>query len=137
MQITTYLQFQGSCAEAFAFYAKLFDGKVTTAMTFGGSPMAEHMPPEWRDKIMHSELKLGSSMLMGTDAPPDRFQAGQGFSVAITLDDIGRAERIFAALAEGGKVRMPLQQTFWAARFGDVVDRFGTPWMISAGTPQG
>ena len=80
---------------------------------------------------MHATLNIGDQTLGGSDAPPDRFQTPQGFYVAIALTDPTEAERIFAALAEGGRVDMDLQQTFWAKRFGMLSDRFGIPWMIN------
>ena len=80
---------------------------------------------------MHIALKAGNSVLMGSDAPPDRFKAPQGFSVNIAVDEPADAERIFAALSDGAKIGMPIQQTFWAARFGMLVDRYGVPWMIN------
>jgi PhnB protein len=80
---------------------------------------------------MHVRLEVGDSVLMGSDAPPDRYKPPQGFSVNIAVEKPEEAERIFHALAEGGNVGMPLQQTFWAARFGMVVDRFGIPWMVN------
>jgi PhnB protein len=80
---------------------------------------------------MHVHLNLGSQGLMGADSPPDSYQKPQGMSVTINLKDVAQSERIFNALAEGGNVTMPLQQTFWATKFGMVTDRFGTPWLIN------
>ena len=91
-----------------------------------------NVPPEWGKKIMHVALNLGSEYLMGSDTPPQYYKPPQGFSVSLSVDGTSDAERIFNALAEGGTVGMPLQQTFWAARFGMVTDRFGIPWMISS-----
>jgi PhnB protein len=97
----------------------------------GESPMAEQVPPEWRDRIMHARLVVGDKVLMGSDAPPDHYEQPRGFSVSIGIDDPGEAERIFQAMAEKGTVRMPLQKTFWALRFGMLVDQFGIPWMVN------
>jgi PhnB protein len=132
MQLMTYLTFDGTCREAFTFYAKVLDGRVTTMMTHGDSPMADQTTPELRDKVMHAELTVGDQMLFGTDGMGP-YRKPQGFSVTIAIDDVARAQRIFQALSEGGEVRMPFEETFWAKGFGDLVDRFGTPWMISAG----
>ena len=96
-----------------------------------GSPAEEHVPAEWRSKIMHARLVLGDQVLMASDAPPGRQDAMKGFSVSLNVDTTAEAERIYGALAENGTVTMPIQQTFWAARFGMLVDRFGTPWMIN------
>ncbi len=80
---------------------------------------------------MHARMTVGEHVLMASDAPPDRFQAMQGFTVCLGIDDPAEAERVFHALADGGTVQMPIQKTFWAARFGMVTDRFGTPWMVN------
>ena len=131
MQLNPYLTFDGQCEAAFKFYEKVLGGKIEAMMTYGSSPMAEQTPADWRNKIMHARLTVGEKMLMASDAPPDRREAMKGFSVTISLDDPGQAERIFHALSEKGTVQMPIQQTFWAARFGMLVDQFGTPWMIN------
>ena len=131
MQLNPYLTFDGQCEAAFKFYENVLGGKIEAMMTYGSSPMAEQTPADWRNKIMHARLTVGEKMLMASDAPPDRREAMKGFSVTISLDDPGQAERIFHALSEKGTVQMPIQQTFWAARFGMLVDQFGTPWMIN------
>jgi PhnB protein len=131
MQLNPYLTFDGRCEAAFKFYEKVLGGKIEAMMTYGSSPMAEQTPADWRNKIMHARLTVGDKMLMASDAPPDRREAMKGFSVTISLDDPGQAERIFHALSEKGTVQMPIQKTFWAARFGMLVDQFGTPWMIN------
>jgi PhnB protein len=131
MQINPYLNFDGTCREAFTFYAGLFGGEIGMMMTWGESPMAGEMPPEMRDRVMHVSLSLGPTTLMGSDAPPDRFQPAQGIWVSLSLDDEAEAERLFAGLSDGGSVAMALEPTFWAKRFGMVTDRFGTPWMLN------
>jgi len=131
MQLNPYLTFDGRCEAAFKFYEKVLGGKIEAMMTYGSSPMAEQTPADWRNKIMHARLTVGDKMLMASDAPPDRREAMKGFSVTISLDDPGQAERIFHALSEKGTVQMPIQKTFWTARFGMLVDQFGTPWMIN------
>jgi len=131
MQIDPYLLFNGNCEEAFKFYEKCFGGKIEGMMTHGASPMAAQVPQEWHNKIIHARLVVDGQVLMGSDAPPQHFQQPQGFSVSIGVKQVAEAERIFQALAENGKVKMPIQQTFWAVRFGMLVDRFGIPWMVS------
>ncbi len=131
MQFETYLHFDGDCEDAFKFYQQCFGGKIEAMLPHAGSPVECSVPAEWRNKIMHARLIIGDAALMGCDAPPNHFETPKGFSVALHISDPAEAERIFQALEKGGKVRMPLQQTFWAARFGMVVDRFGTPWMIN------
>jgi PhnB protein len=122
-----YLSFNGQCEAAFKFYEQCLSGKIVAMITHAGTPAEEHVPSEWRNKILHARLIVGDEVLMGSDAPPDRYEEPKGFSVALGIDDPADAERIFHALAEKGTVRMPMQQTFWTIRFGMLVDRFGIP----------
>jgi PhnB protein len=134
MKLNPYLMFNGQCETAFKFYEQCLGGEITAMMTYGEAPepaMVERTPVEWRSKIMHTNLKFGDQELMGSDSPPEYHEEAKGFSVSIILSDPVEAERIFHALAENGTVRMPFQQTFWAYRFGMLVDQFGTPWMIN------
>jgi PhnB protein len=131
MRLNPYLTFNGDCAAAFEFYARCLGGKIEAMMTHRGSPMEAQTAPEWLDKVMHARLVVDGDVLMGSDSPPDYFQQPQGFSVTINVDDPSKADRVFAALSEGGQVRMPIQETFWAKRFGMLVDRFGVPWMVN------
>lgn len=133
MQLNPYLSFNGQCEAAFKFYEQCLGGKIEAMITHGGSPMEGQVPSEWHNKILHASLSVGDSVLMGSDAPPERYEQPTGFSVSLGIDDAADAERIFHALAENGKVTMPIQQTFWADRFGMLVDRYGTPWMINCG----
>jgi PhnB protein len=133
MQLSSQVNFDGKCKEAFKLYQQLLGGNIQTMMTWGESPMAAQMPSEFHDKIIHAALLVGNSILMGSDAPPDRYVAPRGFAVAIEIGDVSEAERVFGALSEKGSVTMPLQQTFWATRFGMLVDRFGIPWMVNCG----
>ena len=132
MQLTPYLTFNGQCEAAFRFYEQLLGGKIVDLFTFAGTEAAEYVPPDWRNKILHVRLQVGDHELMGSDSPsPDRYEAPRGVYVSLNVEDLADAERIFHALAEGGTVEMPIQETFWAHRFGMVTDRFGTPWMIN------
>ena len=135
MQLNPYLVFNGNCEAAFKFYEKVLGGKIEAMLPHEGTPAAEHVPPEWRNKIMHARLSVGDKVLMGSDAPPEHYEAMKGFSVTLGIDRPADAERIFHALAEKGTVRLPIQKTFWAARFGMLVDQFGTPWMINCEQP--
>jgi len=139
MKLVSYLNFGGNCAAAFKYYERVLGGKIEMLMTHGDMPpeAQAQTPPEWKNMIMHARLVARDYVLMGSDAPPDRFEKPQGFSVAIQIDDPKEAERIFAALADNGSVRMPLQQTFWAVRFGMLVDKFGIPWMVNCEQKQG
>jgi len=131
MQLNPYLTFDGRCEAAFKFYEKVLGGKIEAMMTYGSSPMAEQTQPEWRNKIMHARMTVGDQMLMASDAPPDRHEAMKGIMVTLGIDNPTEAERIFGALSEKGTVQMPIQKTFWAERFGMLVDQFGTPWMVN------
>ncbi len=136
MQMHPYLTFDGRCEAAFNFYQKVLGGKIVMMMNHGDSPMAAQVPKEWGEKILHARLEIGDMVLMGSDSPPDYREKPQGFSVSLSMADPAEAERIFTALSEKAEVRMPLQQTFWAVRFGMLVDQFGIPWMVNCEQPQ-
>jgi PhnB protein len=136
MQIDPHLGFSGNCEEAFTFYEKTFGGKIEFKMTYGESPMAAQFEPESRNKIMHISMRVGDRILMGADAPPQHQEKPQGFCVCVAVKDAAEAEKVFNALAEGGKVTMPLAETFWSSRFGMLTDRFGIPWMVNTNTTQ-
>jgi len=131
MQLNPILAFNGQCEAAFKFYERCLGGKITFMLTHGESPMADQVAPEWRNKIMHATMTVGDRILMGGDRPPESYEEPRGISLSISITDPADAERIFDALAEKGTVQMPLQETFWAARFGMLVDQFGIPWMIN------
>ena len=131
MQLIPYLNFNGQCQAAFKFYEQCLGGKIIAMMTYGSTPAADHVSAETRDRIIHARLLVGDAVLMGSDSPPEHFQEPGGTYVSIHVNDPAEAERIFHALEEGGTVRMPIEETFWAVRFGMLVDRFGTPWMIN------
>ena len=131
MQLNPYLFFNGKCESAFKFYEQCLGGKIEMMTTHGDSPMAQQVPSEWRNKIIHARLTVGDNVLMGSDAPPERYEEMKGFSVSLSVDDPAEAERIFNALVANGTVRIPLQKTFWAVRFGMLVDQFGVPWMVN------
>lgn len=135
MQFIPYLDFDGDCREAFDFYARVFDGRITLRTTYGESPMAKDMPPETHARVMHSQLESQGAVLMGADGPP-RNASNRG-CMNIAVDTPAEAERIYAALGEGGSVQMPLQETFWAQRFGMLTDRYGKGWMINCMKPAG
>jgi PhnB protein len=137
MQINAYLNFEGQCEEAFQLYEKTFGGKILAVHRFGGSPMAQQMPPEWANKVMHIRLEVDGGELMGSDTPPGQGGgAAKRFCMSIGIKDPEEGKRIFAALTEGGSVQMPFAPTFWAAGFGMGTDRFGIPWMVNCEAPQ-
>jgi PhnB protein len=131
MQINPYLSFNGTCEEAFKFYEKTLGGKIESLMTNAGAPSMGEIPAGWESKVMHARLSVGGTTIMGSDAPPAYYKEPQGIDISINLNDPQEADRIFNALAENGTVRMPIQKTFWASRFGMLVDRFGIPWMVN------
>ncbi len=131
MQMTPYLSFKGDCEAAFKFYEQCLGGQRVAIIRYAGSPMADQVPPDWSDKVMHGSLTLGGQELMGGDVAPDSYVEPKGFSLSLQITGTVDAERIFHELAKGGRVVMPLEKTFWAARFGMVIDRFGVPWMIN------
>jgi PhnB protein len=136
MQMNPYLGFNGKCETAFKFYEKILGGKIVMMMKYGASPMAAKTAPEFQDKIMHARLAVGDEFLMGSDAPPQMYEPMKGISVTLSIEQPAEADRIFNALAENGTVRMPIQETFWAQRFGMLTDQFGTPWMVNCEHPE-
>lgn len=135
MQLNPYLTFNGRCEQAFRFYETCLGGKIQIMMTYGDAPQGESTPPAWRNKILHTTLQLGDRVLQGVDVLPEHYQKPQGFSLSLNINSAEEAEGIFKALAGDGTAQLPLQETFWALRFGMLVDKFGTPWMINCGKP--
>ncbi|HUI74939.1 MAG TPA: VOC family protein [Candidatus Acidoferrum sp.] len=131
MKLQPHAAFSGQCETAFKFYEQCLGGKITFMMKYAESPMAEQVPPDWRGKIIHASMQLGDSVLMGVDAPPGRFEKSRGITLSLSVEDAAEAERIFHGLAEKGEISMPLAETFWAIRFGMLVDQFGIPWMVN------
>ena len=132
MQMSPYLSFKGECEAAFKFYEQCLGGQLGAIFRYAGSPLADQVPADWSDKVMHGNLTIGDQTLMGADVAPDQYEEPKGFSLSLQIKSTAEAERIFNDLANYGKVVMPLEKTFWAARFGMVVDRFGVPWLINS-----
>jgi PhnB protein len=135
MQLNPYLMFNDQCEEAFKFYAQTIGGTVEVLLRGKDTPIASQLPADRQDKIMHACLVVDGKQLMGSDAPADQYDAPAGMGVTLTVEDPDEATRIFNALAANGKIRMELQETFWAIRFGMLTDRFGIPWMINCAKP--
>jgi len=132
MKINPYLIFNGNCKAAFTFYAQSLPGEIEAMLTFGETPARDHVPADLHNLIIHTRLVIGDQAIMGSDTTPDRpVDDVSGFSVSLNVDSIVEAERVFGALSEDGTVKMPLEQTFWAARFGMLVDKFGVSWMVN------
>ena len=136
MQVNPYRTFNGNCEEAFKTYQKILGGEIAAMIPPEGTPSEESVPPEWRKKIVHARLVSNGMVLMGSDAPPDRYQPMKGFSVTVNTKKPAEAERIFNALADKATVAVPLGETFFAAKFAMLTDKFGTPWMIICEKPQ-
>lgn len=129
------LSFDGQCEAAFKFYERCLNGKISFMLTWGNSPMAKDAPPEWGSKIAHATLIVGSTRLQGADSAPGSYESPRGFCIMLQPSERD-AERLFTELADGGTVRVPLQQTFWSLRFGVLTDRFGIPWAINCEKPE-
>ena len=133
MHIQPYLFFNGRCEEALQFYRSVLGAEITMLMRYKDSPEPPPpgmIPPGSEDKVMHANLRIGDSEVMASDGNCTGLQNFQGFSLSITAADEAEAERLFAALGEGGQVQMPLTKTFFSSRFGMVADRFGMSWMV-------
>jgi PhnB protein len=133
MQVQPYLFFDGRCEEALEFYRKALGAEVTMLMRFKESPEPHQpgmIPPGAENKVMHASFRLGEATVMASDGHCQGKPSFQGFSLSLTVPDEARADKLFSALAEGGRVEMPLTKTFWSPRFGMVVDRFGVMWMV-------
>ena len=124
----TYVNFAGKCAEAFRFYEEHLGAKIGSMMTHGQMPDQSKVNPEWKDLVLHARLSLGGTELMGADIP--KAEAMRSAYLSLLVDSDAEAERIFTALSDGGQVLMPINETFFASRFGQVRDRFGINWMI-------
>jgi PhnB protein len=134
MKIVTYLMFEDKAEAALTFYAQCLGGRIDGLMRFAEMPDGEgqKMPPEYRQRVLHAQIRVGDQVLMGSDSPPQyRFEGYKGFGVTLDIETSAEAKRVFEALAEGGKVTMPFGETFWAERFGMLEDKFGVPWMIN------
>ena len=153
MNVSPYLNFDGNCAEAMAFYAQVFQGTIVHQSTFGDIPPDPNMPPlpeSAKNRIMHAHLQFGSNNIMASDTLPavegmdaqacgGGYHKPQGMWVSIGVDSFAEGQRVFDGLAQGGQVSMPYAATFWSPGFGMVTDRFGTPWMVNvkSDAPQG
>jgi PhnB protein len=133
MLLQPYLFFDGRCEEAIEFYKKSLGAKVETMMRFKDSPEPHQpgmVPPGSDNKVMHAAFRVGDTTVMASDGRCQGKPSFQGFSLSITAPDAARADKLFAALADGGQVQMPLSKTFFSQRFGMVADRFGVSWMV-------
>ena len=135
MPFHPYLMFGGNCREAFTRYQEIFGGDLVL-LPMSEMPSDQPVPADQADLIMHAALMFEGHLLMASDDPTGNFNGVQGMHVNYATADVAEAKRVFEALADGGEVTVPLAETFWSPSFGMCVDRFGTPWMISAEAPE-
>jgi PhnB protein len=128
MKLNPYVNFRGTCAEAFRYYETHLGGKIGMLMTFGQAPAPVGGGPDWKDKVLHARISIAGTELQGADVP--NAEPMRSAYLTLAIDSDSEAERIYAALAEGGQVLMRLEETFFASRFGEVRDRFGINWLI-------
>ncbi|HEX4377877.1 MAG TPA: pentapeptide repeat-containing protein [Steroidobacteraceae bacterium] len=133
MRLTAHLAFDGQCRSAFEMYQRIFGGTVRTMLSYGESPLAAQTEPQWHHLILHATLQIDEVELTGVDMVPSDYRVPQGFFVTVGVDEASHGERIFDALASGGRVQLPFQKTFWSPGFGVVVDRYRVPWEINTG----
>ena len=135
MQVQPYLFFDGRCEEAIEFYLRALGAEVTALMCYKDSPQPHEpgmIPPGSEDKVMHASFRIGDTTVMASDGHCQGQPSFQGFSLSLTVADDAAAEKLFAALSDGGQVQMPMTRTFFSSRFGMVADRFGVSWMVLA-----
>jgi PhnB protein len=135
MDLYTYVNFAGTCREAFQYYEKHLGGKTTMMMTHGEAPGPTPLGPEWKDAVLHARMSIAGTELAAADIPSA--QPMRSAYLTLNVDTDADAERIFKALADGGEVLMKMEETFFASRFGQVRDRFGINWMILRQRPVG
>ena len=137
MKVNTYLNFGGNCAEAFKFYEEHLGAKLGMMMKHGEMPDPSMMMPDMKDMVLHAQISIGETVLMASDVPADRFKPIRSAYLCLSVASDADAERLFRVLSEGGEVFMPIQETFFATRFAQLRDRFGTLWMIIHERPMG
>ena len=128
MELYTYLNYGGNCRQAFEFYAEHLGGTIGMMMTHGQAPDQSKVNPDWKDAVLHARISIGGTELLGADIP--NAQPMRSAYLSLIVDSDAEAERIFSALSDRGEVFMPMQETFFATRFGQLRDRFGLNWMI-------
>jgi PhnB protein len=137
MRLNTFLNFGGNCEEAFRFYEQHLGGSITMLMRRAES---HDQPPEtwpgWEQSVQYGMMNIGETQLMGSDVPPARFQPMRSVYLSLTVDGAAEAERVWGVLADGAQIFMPMAETFFATRFGQLRDKFGTSWMVMALKPQ-
>jgi PhnB protein len=136
MKLQTFLNYGGNCEQAMRFYEQHLGGRITMLMRRAEQPDQPVTWPGWENSIQYAIMELGETQLMASDVQPDRFQPMRSVYLSLTVDSSEEAERVWAVLADGGQILMPMAETFFATRFGQLRDKFGTSWMILALKPQ-
>jgi PhnB protein len=134
MRLNTYVNFAGRCAEAFRYYEEHLGATIGVMMTHDQAPDSSRLPPEWKHAVLHARLLIGETELMGADIPDAQPMRSAYLTLSVASD--AEAERIYAALSNGGKIFMPMQETFFASRFGQLQDQFGINWMVMRERPR-
>ena len=133
MKLDIYINYPGTCRDAFRFYEQHLGGRIVMMMNHGESPESR-VPPGFNDKVLHAQLELGGSVLRGADIP--NAEPMRSAYVTLSLDSSEEAERVYALLSDGGQIFMEIKETFFATRFAMLRDRFGTSWMLLHPKPQ-
>lgn len=134
MRLDIYVNYRGTCEEAFLFYERHLAGKVTGIVRHGDQPNP-NLPPDWKTKVLHARIQIGSTVIMGADIP--QAEPMRSAYLTLTLDQVDEAERTYALLTEGGEIFMKMAETPFAKRFAMLRDRFGTSWMLLHGVNDG
>jgi len=133
MQLEPYIFFHGTCEEALNFYSGCFGGEIEGLTRFADSPMHEHVPADFRNKVMHASFVAGDLRFMASDGHPGTPPDGEDdIALSVATTSVAEGERVFKALAQGGTVGMPFENAFWGGTFGQLVDKFGIQWMVTA-----
>lgn len=137
MKVRTFLNYGGNCADALRFYEKHLGGKIGMIMTHDQAPGQTDVKPEWAKAVLYATITIGETLLMASDVPTDRFQPMRSVYICLNVDSDAEAEHIYKILADGGEIFMPMQETFFATKFGQLRDKFGTSWMVIHEKPMG
>jgi PhnB protein len=131
MTINTYVHFNGNCEEALNFYAKALGMKIAFMLRYSEAPAGNECGKELGAKIMHGRIVSGNNVIMASDCPPDRYEKPAGFGISVNVETPAEADKYFSALSDKATIVMPIGETFWAQRFGMLVDKFGVSWMVN------
>jgi PhnB protein len=133
MKLDVYVNYKGTCEDAFRFYEQHLGGKTVFMMRHGEQPGPSNVPADWKGKVLHARLELGGAALLGADIP--NAEPMRSAYISLTVDSDAEADRIYGLLAEGGQIFMKMEENFFATRFAMLRDRFGTSWMLTRRRP--